>query len=120
MTQDREEEQIREFFVDLKCREGGITPSFSRSWEEAQSRHRRVRPFPRSLKIVAGVAVALVLVVTLPFFRHEFVRLPERGLPEGYSITEWELLTDSLLEIPCNQLLTTVPQSGYLTQGMGL
>jgi hypothetical protein len=120
MTRDSEEKRIQQLYHELKSREESITPSFARSWEEARSRHRTVRPFRRALKVAAGVAAALVLLITLPLFRSDFGELPEHDLPEGYSITEWQLLTDSLLEIPCDQLLTTVPQLEYLTREMGL
>jgi len=120
MTQGRDETQIRQLFRELKRQEERTTPSFSRDWEEARSRHRPVRLFPRSLKIATGVAVMLVVVFTLPFFRSDFVRLPEQDPQEVYSVAEWGLLTDSLLAIPCDQLLTTVPQLEYLNQGMGI
>jgi len=120
MTRDLEEKRIAQLYRELKSREENVTPSFSKDWRNARFRHRTVRPIQRSLKVAAGVAVAVVVVATLPFFRSGFVHLPEQDPPGVYSITEWELLTDSLLELPCDQLLTTVPQFEYLPQGMGL
>jgi hypothetical protein len=58
---------------------------------------------------------ALVLIITLPFFHSEWVRRPQHDLPEVYSITEWEPLTDFLLEFPGDQLLRAVPQLDYLS-----
>lgn len=120
MTQGLEETQIRQLFRELKRQEERITPSFSRDWEKARSRHNPVRPFQRYLKVAAGVAVALALIITLSFFRSNFVRLPQHDLPEAYSITQWEPLTDFLLELPCDHLLRTVPQFDYSTLETGL
>ena len=119
MTQGRDETQIRQLFRELKRQEERITPSFSRDWEEARSRHKPARSFQRYLKAAAGVAVALVLMITLSFFRSDFVRQPQHDLPEAYSITEWEPLTDFLLEFPGDQLLRAVPQLDYLTLETG-
>ena len=119
MTRGRDETQIRQLFRELKRKEERITPSFSRDWEEARFRHRTVRPFQRYRKVAAGVAVALVLITALSFFRSDFVRLPQQDRPEAYSITEWEPLTDFLLEVPGDHLVRTVPRLDYLTLEMG-
>jgi len=119
MTENHDETQIRQLFRELKRQEERITPSFSKNWGEARSRHKPVRPFQRYLNVATGVAVALVLIMTLPLFRSEFVRRPRHDLPKVYSITEWEPLTDFLLEFPGDQLLTAVPQLDYLTLETG-
>jgi hypothetical protein len=69
--------------------------------------------------VTAGVAATLVLVIMLSFFRSDFVRLSQRDPLDGYSISEWEPLTDSLLELPCDQLLRTVPRFDYLALETG-
>jgi len=120
MNRDREEKQIRELFGEVKRREERITPSFSRTWEAVRSRHKPVRSFQRHLKIAAGFATVLVLVITLPLFHSECVRQPDHDFPGGYSITEWEPLTDCLLELPYDQLLRSVPQFDYLAMENGL
>ena len=119
MTENRDETQIRQLFREWKCREERITPSFSKNWGEARSRHKPVRPFQRYRKAAAGAALALVLIMTLPLFRSEFVRRPKHDPREVYSITEWEPPTDFLLEFPGEQLLRAVPQWDYLTLETG-
>ncbi len=120
MNQDREEDRIRQHFSVLKREDERIASSFTRTWNAARARQEAAPLFRRYARIATASLVPLALLAVLLVSRQ--VSHHEEQGPQHFAqtITDWESVTDSLLDLPGERLLTTFPQLEYSDFETGL
>ena len=105
MSENREREEIAEWFRQLRQTEERNAPPFDEVWEVARA--RATRPQSRRLYYRVGMAAALFAFLAIPvqwWQNHRPVQI--------VSISQWKSPTGFLIETPAQKLLKTVPHIG--------
>ncbi len=111
MNTDWEEKNIRKLIHELGRKDACFTPSFFKTWDAASSRSRKRRQSWRHARVAAMLLVIGGLaIVPLRFIRRSPTSTD--GLNEILTLSQWQPPTDSLLKLPGEQLLRTVPSLG--------
>jgi len=110
MSKDREQEDVADWFHQLRQTEESETPPFDEVWKGARS--RATRPPPRRLyfRLCAVAALSAFLAVPVLWWQSR----QGHGFPpvQTTSISQWKSPTDFLTETPGRNLLKTVPRIG--------
>lgn len=114
MTNDWEEQQIREFFQRIKQEDKKQTPSFSKVWAAANSRVKKTPTSRPGIRFAfASVIVILVVFTAVLFVKYSMVEPILEDSSEAILLSlRWQSPTDFLLQSTSKDLLTTVPQLG--------
>jgi hypothetical protein len=111
MTEDKEREEIVEWFRQLRQTEEGDAPPFDEVWEVARSRTARSRS--RRLYYRLGTAAALFALLTVAALWWQNRRQThDVTVVQMASISQWKSPTAFLIETPGQKLLKTVPRIG--------
>jgi len=112
MNQDREEKKIAELFDELKRQDQLHAPPFARLWARAVSQSERAVRRHVSLRLVAAVAMVLLVAGSLAilFRQPSGPSAPMERAEFAVTISGWRSPTDFLLAPVDEQLLRTVPR----------
>ena len=111
MNTDQEEKNIDKQIRELGQEDQCFTPSFFKTWDAASSRSRKRRQSWRHARVAALLLViAGLVIVPIRFLRKS--PISANGLNEILTLSQWQSPTDSLLKLPGEQLLKTVPLLG--------
>jgi hypothetical protein len=111
MSKDREQEEVAEWFRQLRQTEESEAPPFDEVWEVA--RFRSARSKSRRLYYSFAAVAALFACLTVPALWWQS-RRQGTGLTavRTTSISQWKSPTDFLIDTPGQKLLKTVPRIG--------
>ena len=107
MSENREREEIGEWFRQLRQTEEHDAPPFNEVWEGARARTTWKQSRRLYYRVATAAASFVILAVPALWWQNR-----RQGPDVTASISQWKSPTDFLIETPGQKLLNTVPHIG--------